>query len=169
MHLNIRSRAALAMVCAGLAFSGLARAASNSVEDSGLYLGASLGGANGKSKVYERGREPSFGFALGYRLSPQQSVEVFARTLNFALLEGLFAPQDYAYPEDHIGVAWLGTLPLSEKLGLYGRLGVGSTRMLFAKSQGSRRDTEGSGGLGLSYAFTPSVVTKLEYLPLFKS
>ncbi|MEJ6005339.1 porin family protein [Paucibacter sp. AS339] len=169
MQKIVRGLAAASIVCSGLASSLSASAAPSGADESAVYLGATLGTANGKSKVYERGKEPSFGFTLGYRLTPNQSVELYARTLNFALFEGLFEPQDYYYPEDHIGVSWLGSLPLSDKLGLYGRLGVGSTRMVSAKSQGSRRDTEGSGGIGLSYAFTPHIVTKLEYMRLFKS
>jgi opacity protein-like surface antigen len=165
----VRGLAAASIVCSGLASSLSAHAAPSGVDESAVYLGASLGAANGRSKIYERGKEPSFGFTLGYRFTPNQSVELYARTLNFALVEGLFAPQDYYYPEDHIGASWLGSLPMSDKLGLYGRLGVGSTRMVSAKSQGSRRDTEGSGGVGLSYAFTPRIVTKLEYMRLFKS
>jgi len=169
MQTFVRGLAAALIVGSSLATSLSAHAAPSGADESGVYLGATLGTANGKSKVYERGKEPSFGFTLGYRFTPNQSVELYARTLNFALFEGLFEPKDYYYPEDHIGVSWLGNLPMSDKLGLYGRLGVGSTRMVAAKSQGSRRDTEGSGGIGLSYAFTPRIVTKLEYLRLFKS
>jgi len=153
-----------------LSASGAIQAA-DAVDTSGIYLGLSLGSANGSADLYKReGSHPSFGAALGYRLNKTVSVELFARGLNFSLFNFNLENNPPYYPDSHIGAALLADLPLSESFSLYGRLGAGSTKMVndLVKNP-SYRITDYTFGAGLSYAFGHGWSSKLEVLRLNRS
>lgn len=152
-----------------LALSLLACAASawaaEPKDTSGIYVGATLGHASGASSEYKTSASPSLGFNAGYRFNENFAVEAFSRTLSFELFANLFENNPGYYPEDHVGVALLAGLPVSDKFSVYGRLGTGRTSMSTGTTiKPNYKLTETSAGLGLAYAFTPRFGAKLEYL-----
>lgn len=158
MNRNKTWRSALAM--AGIALS-LGFAASARAAEPGVYVGLSVGKADGSGPAYQAGADPSLGVAVGYRLNEQLAVEGFARSLSFIRFPEIFgSPDAYRVPDRHVGLALEGTVPLSEAWGLYGRLGVGRTTMM-GSTTGRRLDTVtdatlGGGlryGLGSGWAF----------------
>ncbi|MCH7342772.1 porin family protein [Pelomonas sp. CA6] len=145
----------------GLVASGTAAAADAKQE--GVYAGLAIGRASGSAETYRIGSSPSFGFNLGYRFSANLSTEVFWRSLSFELFP-MFQTRSYEYPDSHLGVAVIGSMPLSDSWALNARLGVGRTKMERSRdlsASGSR--TSLSGGLSVSYAITPSFSMNLGY------
>lgn len=103
----------LAVVLAACLSGGAAQAGPET-DSRGWYLGANLGTAKGKSKVYDGKSEPSFGLAAGYRFNPNLSAELFTRALNFDFMVGFLDPKGFVYPEDHVGAALRLSVPLSD-------------------------------------------------------
>lgn len=154
----------LALAAAGLLMlQGVAQAGPE-LDGKGLYLGASFGSAKGKSKVYLGDSDPSVALAVGYRFNPHLSAELFTRNLNFNILPGLFEPEDYVYPDSHVGTALRLSAPLNESFHVYGRLGVGrtSTKVTWV-GMPSKSVTEASVGAGLGYDFNATWGLQLEY------
>lgn len=166
---NLKLKSLAACLC-GLLLCATAQAAPDP-EQPGIYVGGSLGTAKGKSRVYREKYDSSFGFNLGYRFSSQLSTEVFARSLNFALLAGFLEKDGYIYPDDHVGVALRFSAPLGDAFSLYGRLGVGRTSMAATHvNMSSKAVTEATLGGGLGYDFkNSSWGLRLEYLRFMKS
>jgi OOP family OmpA-OmpF porin len=169
LNQGIQGVRVLAVAVAALLSVGAAQAGPEA-DSRGWYLGANLGTAKGKSKVYDGKSEPSFGFAAGYRFNPNLSAELFSRSLNFEFLVGFLDPKGYVYPEDHVGAALRLSAPLNESFQLYGRLGVGRTTMK-ATLVNMRHDSvsETSLGAGLGYDFNPSWGLQLEYNRFLKN
>jgi len=160
-----QSALSLGLLACGLLGSAGTAWAAEAKDDSGIYLGASLGRAGGSSSEYKTGTSLSLGFNVGYRFNEHFAVEAFGRSLSFEPFANLFANNPGYYPEDHIGVALLAGLPLSDRFSLYGRLGTGRTSMSTGTTiKPGYKLTETSAGLGLAYAFTPRFGGKLEYL-----
>lgn len=160
----------LALAAAGLLMlQGVAQAGPE-LDGKGLYLGASVGSAKGKSKVYEGSSDPSLALAVGYRFSPHLSAELFARGLNLNIFPGLFEPEGYVYPDSHVGTALRLSAPLKESFLVYGRLGVGRTPMKATRvGMQAKAVTEASVGAGLGYDFNATWGLQLEYNRFLKN
>jgi len=159
----------LALAAAGLMLHSAAQAGPE-LDGKGLYLGASIGSAKGKSKVYLGDSDPSLALSVGYRFNPNLSVELFARTLNFNILPGLFEPEGYVYPDSHVGTALRLSAPVNESFHVYGRLGVGRTAMKATRvGMQAKSVTEASVGAGLGYDFNASWGLQLEYKRFLKN
>lgn len=145
-----------------LALAGSAACASE-LNTQGPYIGVSLGRADGSAEVYRTKSRPSFGFHLGYRFNQNVAAEVFGHSLSFEIFPSWFG-KPYEYPKEHVGVAVIGSLPMSTDLSLTARLGLGRTTMERSKdlrTAGHRNSV--SGGLGLSYTISPSFALNLGY------
>ncbi len=127
-----------------------------------MYFSADIGRSSVSSHVYESKNDPAFGFALGYMLTPNVSVEAFWRGLSFRMLDSLYGDDSY-YPSNHVGVAVVGGLPLGERTRLLGRLGVGRTTMesAYPSVRPDDHKTEASVGAGLAYDFAERWAIKL--------
>ncbi len=160
-----KSALSLGLLACGL-FSAAGTAwAAEPKDNSGIYVGASLGRAGGSSSEYKTSTSLSLGLNAGYRFNENFAVEAFSRTLSFELFANFLENSPGYYPEDHIGVALLAGLPVSDKFSVYGRLGTGRTTMSTGTTiKPNYKLTETSAGLGLGYAFTPRFGAKLEYL-----
>jgi opacity protein-like surface antigen len=135
----------------------------------GAYVGLNLGRANISSKYVESSTDTSVGLAIGYQATPNFGMEVFARTLNFDILHGLFTAPGY-YPDDHYGVALLGTAPINEQFSVYGRVGIGRTKMQSTRvSLANYNETDPSIGIGASYALNRQWSVNLEASRLTKT
>lgn len=115
-----------------------------------FQAGIDIGRSNSSSTAYDADSDGAVGLALGYRFHPNIAAEVFFRGLRFSPLANLGAPDAYV-PEEHIGIAALGYVPLGERFRAYGRVGVGRTKLEFtAEGRDSRSETDPSLGVGLS-------------------
>ena len=150
MNMNKTWRTALAV--AGMALvTGLPTAAV--AAEPGVYVGLSLGKADGSGPAYKEGADPSVGLAVGYRINDQLAVEGFTRELSFIRFPEIFgSPDAYRIPDRHMGLAVEGTLALSEGWGVYGRAGIGRTKRV-GSTTGQRLDTvtDPTLGAGLRY------------------
>ncbi|MBA5690740.1 porin family protein [Rugamonas apoptosis] len=135
----------------------------------GAYVGLKLGRASISSKYVESGNDASGTLAVGYQATPTLGAEVFAQTLSFDPFKGLLAAPGN-YPDSHIGVALLGSVPVSDQFGVYGRLGIGRTRMPSTRSSlPTTHETDPSIGIGASYAFNRQWSLNLEASRLTKT
>lgn len=128
----------------------------------GIYVGAGIGGSSVSSHKVDSDNDPSLNVNLGYRFNQNFSTELFARSMSFRMFDGLIGDDSY-YPDTHVGIAVLGTVPLNNAFSLYGRLGVGRTVMKSSRVSNKDRDeTDPSVGLGVRYAFSPAWSVNLE-------
>lgn len=135
----------------------------------GAYVGLNLGRASISSKYVESGNDASGTLAIGYQATPNFGAEVFAQTLSFDPFKGLLAAPGN-YPDSHIGVAVLGAVPVSDQFSVYGRLGIGRTRMPSTRtSLPTTHETDPSIGIGVSYAFNRQWSANLEASRLTKT
>ncbi len=127
-----------------------------------MYLSVDVGRSSVSSHVYESKNDPVYGFALGYTVAPNASVEVFWRSMSFRMFDWLAGDDSY-YPSDHLGVAVVGGLPLGERTRVLGRLGVGRTTMesAYSSSRPDQHKTEVSVGAGVAYDFAERWALKL--------
>ncbi|MBB2483797.1 porin family protein [Mitsuaria sp. WAJ17] len=148
------------LAVASLAFGAGLSSAVQAAEP-GVYLGLTIGKADGSGPAYKEGADPSLGLAVGWRVNEQLAVEGFTRELSFIRFPELFGRTDaYQIPDRHVGLAVEGTLALSEGWGVFGRAGIGRTKMV-GSTTGRRLDTVtdptlGAGlryGLGSGWAF----------------
>lgn len=145
------------------AVAGGAQAQGAKAKTEGVYAGFGLGRADGGNRLYETGSRPSFAFNLGYRFNGALSAEVYWRTMSFEILPQ-WSQQGYSYPDRHLGVAGVGTLPLSDAWAVTGRLGVGRTTMDQSGSgKAAKQQTSLMGGLGLTYQVSRSFSVTLGY------
>jgi opacity protein-like surface antigen len=135
----------------------------------GVYFGLKLGRANISSKYVESGNDAGGALAIGYQATPNFGAEIFAQTLSFDPFKGLLAAPGN-YPDSHIGIALLGSAPVSEQFSVYGRVGVGRTRMPSTRaSLPTLHETDPSIGIGASYAFNRQWSVNLEASRLTKT
>ena len=147
---------------AGVGFSLLCAHAAYAQNGTGVYVGAGVGGSSVSSHTVDSGNDPALNVDIGYRFNQNLSAEVFARSLSFRLFDGLAGDSSY-YPDTHVGVAVLGTVPLANDFSLYGRLGIGRTEMKSGrKSKKDYSETDPSLGLGVRYALSSAWSINLE-------
>ncbi|MBJ7311679.1 outer membrane beta-barrel protein [Rugamonas sp. CCM 8940] len=135
--------------------------------DPGIYVGSDIGRSSYSQPGVSNG-DLALGLKLGYQATPNFGAEIIARSLSFRI-DGLFSDSAY-YPESHIGVAAVGKIPLNDRFSLYGRLGVGRTKMHSARvANKDQNETEALFGGGVSYAFSPKWQMSLEAIRFNKS
>jgi opacity protein-like surface antigen len=135
----------------------------------GAYVGVNLSSVDISSKYVESGHDISGGLAIGYQATPNFGVEIFTRSLSVNPFKGFLAAPGY-YPDDHYGVAVLGSAPINEQFSIYGRAGIGRTKMQSTRtSLASYHETDPSIGIGASYAFNRQWSVNLEASRLTKT
>ncbi|WP_167541096.1 porin family protein [Janthinobacterium agaricidamnosum] len=145
-----------------LAASVLSSAYAADQNGSTVYVGTSIGKSSVSSHVVDEKSDSSFDFNLGYKITPNLSTEIFARSLSFRLFDGLAGDDSY-YPDSHVGISLLGIAPLGRSFSAYGRPGIGRTQMKSGRvSKGDYSETDPSVGLGVSYALNNKWAFKLE-------
>ena len=141
---------------AGVGFSLLCAHAAYAQNGTGVYVGAGVGSSSVSSHTVDTDNDPSLNVDVGYRFNQNFSAEIFARSLSFRLFDGLFGDSSY-YPDSHVGVAVLGTIPVGNDFSLYGRLGLGRTEMKSGrKAKQDYNETDPSLGVGVRYALSPA-------------
>ncbi len=133
------------------------------------YVGADVGRATVSSKYVDDSSDISAGLRLGYQATRNLGVEGYFRGLSFNALRGLVAEAGY-YPDEHYGVAVVGTAPLNEHFSIYGRLGVGSTRLKSTRTTiADKNETDPLISAGVSYSFNNHWSINLDLSRLTKS
>lgn len=144
---------ASAALLASMAASGLAHA-EDAAQAPGWYAGLQAGSMR-KADLITGDSDAYLGFLAGYRFNPEWSAELTAAggfSCDLHILGNLFGDRCEAL-ERHIGAYGLYTLPATGALKLYGRLGLGSTRVqtFDGKYFGSYNRMEAGLGGGLAY------------------
>src|SRR3954470_7281056 len=86
--------------------------------ESGVYLAANGGRANISSKYADSSSDIALGGAIGYQYTPNLGFEVYSRSLSLDPFRGLFSEAGY-YPDNHYGIALMGTAPLNDHFSLF--------------------------------------------------
>lgn len=160
---NLLSLAALTALCSA------ASAVAAPVFQAGPYIGVDAARASVSSHYVDSDNDISLGFTAGYQATPNVAVEVVARSLSFNPFRGLLAPAGY-YPEQHYGIAVLGSAPLTDNFSFFGRIGVGSTHMQATRSNlPGRNETDPVYGIGGRYSFSNNWSISAEATRLNKS
>lgn len=135
----------------------------------GVYADLSAGRTSVSSKYVDDSNDVSFGGALGYQLNSNVGFEVYTRSLSLNPFRGVLTEAGY-YPDQHYGVAILGTAPLGNQFSAYGRLGVGRTTLKSNRNNiGDKHETDPAIGIGVRYDFNKTVSAELEATRLTKS
>lgn len=130
----------------------------------GSYIGANVGRA--EQKVNPNGfssfKDNDAGFKLygGHDFTPNLGVEL--GYVNFGEAEG---PFNISSKPHSLYLAGTGTLPLSEQISLFAKVGVSvnRTKLNTPLNNGSERNTSALLGIGASYQFTPKMSVVAEY------
>jgi opacity protein-like surface antigen len=135
----------------------------------GVYVALNGGRASLSSKYADDSSDITLGAATGYQFTRNLGFEVYTRSLSFTPFRGTFQEPGY-YPDNHYGIAAMGTLPLNERFNLFGRAGIGRTSMKGNRSSLQDKDeTDPVVGVGVSYAFNRQWSLNLEGSYLTKS
>lgn len=135
----------------------------------GLYIGVDAARASVSSKYADSSNDISLGASTGYQFSPNFSFEGYTRSLSFNPFRGFLADAGY-YPDQHYGIAAIGTVPLAGHFSFFGRAGVGRTTMKATRNTlADRSDTDPVVGVGVRYAFNRNFSLSLEGTYLSKS
>jgi OmpA-OmpF porin, OOP family len=123
--------------------------------DEGFYAGLSLGRSSlstPSGTVLTKKRDTVYGFLAGYQFNQNWGVEAQYGGA------GKFATTTFSGKADTFSVAAIGTLPMSDSVSLYGKLGYANTK---SKVSGTTYTgaTRGAAtyGLGVQYNATPAV------------
>jgi len=128
----------------------------------GVYLALDTGGASSSSKYAADGDDLSFGGKVGYQYTRNFGFDVYARSLSFIANSGAFNERGY-YADQTVGIAAQGTVPLGERLSLFGRAGIGRTTLQGNRTgMADKEETDGLVGVGLSYHFNRQWSINLE-------
>ena len=136
---KIAAAAALAIVASTAAAQNAAPA---------FYIGADIGSTD--LDGYED-RETGYGLFAGYQLN-----ETFAIEANYRMR----ADED-GYEADQVGLSAIAAMPLTDAFSLYGRLGYNRVE-LTGSSVIDRKESGVLYGVGLGYAFSPTVTARVE-------
>lgn len=135
----------------------------------GVYLAVDAGRASSSSKYNVDGDDVSFGGKIGYQYTRNFGFDVYARSLSFAPFRGMFEEPRY-YPDETVGIAVQGTVPLDERFSLFGRAGIGRTTVQPNRtSMKDKEETDGMLGVGVSYHFNRQWSINLEGTYLTKT
>lgn len=128
----------------------------------GVYLAVDAGGASTSSKYAADGDDISFGGKVGYQYTRNFGFDVYARSLSFISNTGVLSERGL-YPDQTVGIAAQGTVPLNERFSLFGRAGIGRTSLRGNRTGISdKEETDGLVGVGLSYHFNRQWSINLE-------
>jgi len=128
------------------------------------YVGADVG----STKIDGADRETGGGVFVGYKFSPNFAVEAGWHRLADADIYYYDLDASAKAKFDQTDISLIGTLPLSNGFGVYGRLGYNHLKIKASARAGnvtvSESDSEDKVlyGLGLSYTFSPQLVGRLE-------
>ncbi|NHZ92452.1 outer membrane beta-barrel protein [Massilia sp. CCM 8733] len=135
----------------------------------GVYVGFQAGQASSSNDRIERD-DLSFGPRAGYQFNKHLGVEVFGNSLSFIEIGYGFSRNEPAHPEEHVGIAVTGTFPLSERLNLTGRAGIGRTNMhAAALGKDDYKETDPSIGGGIRFDFDQHWAITAEAMRLTKT
>ena len=127
--------------------------------DGQVYAGADLGTTkiDGVSD-----RENGYGVFVGYAITPAIAIEAgFRRLADYSVSSGGLNGN---LTMDQISLSGVATLPLSNNFSLFGRLGYShlKAKASFGNASGSDSDNGAVYGVGVGYAFSPSVSARAE-------
>ena len=131
------------------------------------YLGANVGRAEQKvsGNGFSSFKDNDAGFKLygGHEFTPNLGVE--AGYVNFGEAEKSSGPFNISSKPHSLYLAGTGTLPLSEQISLFGKVGVSvnRTKLNGTFNDGSERNTTALLGIGASYQFMPKMSVVAEY------
>ncbi|MFC4161304.1 porin family protein [Chitinimonas lacunae] len=136
----------------------------------GFYLGGDIA----QTRVSEDGfkaRDNGWSAFAGYTFNETFSAEVLYRDMADKTVNVDVGPYDVStrLRAHHAGVALLAGFPASDTVSLYGRLGVGRTRVkaraeyLGFSADASKHKTEAVVGLGARFAFNRQLGMRAEY------
>jgi len=137
----------------------IASTAAFAAQPNTFYAGADIGRTDIDGI---RDRATSYGAFAGYNFHQNFAVEGGYRVL---------ADKDWksgavraSGKVDQLSLSVIGSLPVSESFSVYGRLGVNrlETRISLDDVRGKGSETKALYGVGVSYALTPTVSTRLE-------
>ena len=133
----------------------LASTAAFAAQPNTFYAGADVG----KTRVSDWSeRETSYGAFVGYNFHQNFAVEGGYRRLGEDKYGG------YKLTGDQAALSVVGSLPVAERVSVYGRLGVNRLEAKVSSGNVSVSDstTKALFGVGASYAFTPAVSGRVE-------
>jgi OOP family OmpA-OmpF porin len=141
----------------------IASSASFAAEPHTFYGGVDIG----KTKIEDLGkRDTSVGGFVGYHFHQNFAVEAGYRRLadyDLVVVTGV-GILDGSAKLDQAHLSLVGSLPLDQKLSVYGRLGVNRLEAKVSTRGFSDKDstTKALYGVGMSYAFSPAVSARIE-------
>lgn len=137
----------------------LASSAAFAAQPGSFYGGADVG----RTKIDDYStHDTSIGAFVGYNFHPNVAVELGHRRL---------FDRDYRWSDiranerlNQTSLSLVGRLPLTERLNVYGRLGVARLESRFSSNTYTVKDgtTKGLYGIGLDYAITQKVSARIE-------
>jgi OOP family OmpA-OmpF porin len=133
----------------------LASSAALAAQPNTFYAGADVG----KTRVSDWSeRETSYGAFAGYNFHQNFAVEAGYRRLGEEKFGG------YKITGDQAALSLVGSLPVAERVSIYGRLGVNRLEAKLSSGGVSVSDstTKALLGIGASYAFTEAVSGRVE-------
>ncbi|MBC7684168.1 MAG: porin family protein [Bdellovibrionales bacterium] len=127
--------------------------------DGQIYAGADIG----TTKIDGvNDRENGYGVFVGYAITPTIAIEAgFRRLADYDLrTNGV----NGSLTMDQISLSGVATLPLSNNFSVFGRLGYSQlkAKASFGGSSGSDSDNGAVYGVGVGYAFSPTVSARAE-------
>lgn len=137
----------------------IASSAALAAQPNTFYAGADIG----RTKITDvADRDTSYGGFVGYNFHPNVAAELGYRRL---------VDRDYHWAdgsansrEDQTSLSLVGSLPVGERLSVYGRLGAARLEARFSSTGNTFKDstTKALYGVGLNYAITPAVSARVE-------
>jgi OOP family OmpA-OmpF porin len=137
----------------------LAMLASSSFAAGPIYGGADFG----STKIDDvSDRHTSFGGFIGYNFHENFAIEAGYRRL--ADFDEVISNTKVGVTVDQAALSLVGTLPLNSGFNIYGRLGYNRLEAKGSVGNISASDTTSGGlyGVGVGYAFTPTVSGRIE-------
>lgn len=137
----------------------IASSAAFAAQPNTFYAGADIG----RTRIDDMsGRDTSVGAFAGYNFHQNFAVEGGYRRL--ADKDYRFSGVDTNVRADQLALSVVGSLPVAERLSIYGRLGLNRLEVKGSAGGFSAKESETKAlyGVGLGYAFTPAVSARLE-------
>jgi len=138
--------------------AALAIVASSSFAAPSFYVGGDVGSTklDGLSD-----RQTSYGAYAGYEFMPNFAAEVGVRRL--ADFDVNFSNTNVGVTVDQYALSLIGTLPLSGGFNVFGRLGYNKLNATASANTSASESTSGGlYGVGVGYAFTPTISARAE-------
>ncbi len=124
--------------------------------DSGFYIGGTLGRASTKSfgTTLTSSSASVYGGIVGYQLNQNFGIEAQYTGA------GKFSTATMSGKSDVLALDAVGSMPVSDSLSLYGKIGVGNSKTKVSDTTATYQNasrTAATYGLGVQYAATPNV------------